>query len=49
MKDWNLNTIKAICRRFDRTGSAIDRKAGVTKYFFPQNIFSPRKKCFFRG
>src|SRR6267154_825051 len=27
-KNWSLNTLKAICRRIDMTGSAVDRKMG---------------------
>ena len=27
-KPWNLNTLQSICRRIDRTGSAVKRKAG---------------------
>ena len=27
-KNWGLNTLKAICRRIDMTGSAVDRKMG---------------------
>jgi len=27
-KHWNLSTLKAICRRIDKTGSAVERKAG---------------------
>jgi hypothetical protein len=28
LKNWCLNTLKTICRRIDRTGSAVERKAG---------------------
>lgn len=27
-KNWNLSTLKEICRRIDRTGSAVERQAG---------------------
>jgi len=27
-KYWKLSTLKAICRRIDKTGSAVERKAG---------------------
>src|SRR5271169_1787729 len=27
MKNWSLNTLQTICRRIDKTGSAVDRKA----------------------
>ena len=28
MKNWSLNTLQTICRRIDKTGSTVDRKAG---------------------
>ena len=28
LKGWKLMTLKAICRRIDQRGSAVDRKAG---------------------